>query len=210
MPTIKTIKPAGGGDFTSLAAWEDWADDQATADQWAECYSGSELGGVQLAGWTPAITADLYPRIYAAAGHEHGGTLNAGAFITSGELVSDVLRLRVEGLRLVTRGIFAGAGEIKELRVDRCVLWGGSRGISFINLSADSPLLVLRNNLIVSPSGIGLELMNVGTSPTVYLDNNTIYGCTQHGTALTWINGGSWNVRNNVSMDNVGDDLPYY
>ena len=42
MANVKTVKPAGGGDFTSLLAWEDYADGQSTADQWAECYSGGD------------------------------------------------------------------------------------------------------------------------------------------------------------------------
>ena len=31
MATIKTIKPAGGGDYTTLQAWADWADGEASS-----------------------------------------------------------------------------------------------------------------------------------------------------------------------------------
>ena len=74
MPTVKTIKPAGGGDYTTLQAWEDFADGEASADQHAECYSGGDMGEVLLSGWTATPTASLFPRIYSATGEKHDGT----------------------------------------------------------------------------------------------------------------------------------------
>ena len=64
MATVKTVKPAGGGDFTTLALWEDYADGQTSADQWAECYSGGNLGAVTLSGWLATPDASNYPKIY--------------------------------------------------------------------------------------------------------------------------------------------------
>src|ERR1044071_371936 len=81
--TIKTIKPAGGGDYTTLAAWEDWADGQTNAAQWAECYSGGDLGTVDFGGWASTPNATNYPRIYVPLGEGHGGSTNAGAYTTS-------------------------------------------------------------------------------------------------------------------------------
>ena len=78
MATIKTIKPAGGGDYTTLAAWENWADGQASADQWAECYEGGDLGPVLLNLWTPTPTPTLYPKIYTPLAERHNGTSAGG------------------------------------------------------------------------------------------------------------------------------------
>jgi hypothetical protein len=75
MPTtiVKTVKPAGGGDYTSLAAWE--AGEQADLvglDQIrvAECYPGTDAawGGVEVSGWN--TDANRYPVIRAAPGAE--------------------------------------------------------------------------------------------------------------------------------------------
>lgn len=73
MPTIKTIKPAGGGDYTTLQSWWTFASAQASADQWAECYAG-DLGKLSISG-TPSFTADSthYPKIYAASGNQFTG-----------------------------------------------------------------------------------------------------------------------------------------
>jgi hypothetical protein len=83
MPTVKTIKPLGGGDFTTLAAWQVFAAAQATADQWAECYSGGNLGGVFMTAWASTPSATVYPRVYAEPGSRHDGNLG-GASGTNG------------------------------------------------------------------------------------------------------------------------------
>ena len=83
MATVKTIKPAGGGDYTSLALWEDAVDGEASAAQWAECYSGGNLGAVTLSGWSATPDASNYPKIYAAEGNSHGADVSSGAYISS-------------------------------------------------------------------------------------------------------------------------------
>ena len=103
MPTIKTIMPAGGGDYLSLQAWWNWAKTQPTADQWAECYSGGNLGGLSMTGatFTPNVTE--YVRIYAANGHGHGGQFDQGAFIevVTGDCISSLPhQTRIDGLRM--------------------------------------------------------------------------------------------------------------
>ena len=98
-----TIKPAGGGDYTTLAAWEDWADGQPGPLEEAECYAGGDLGEVTLENWTPT------PRIYVAAGEGHDGTKgSAGAYIdasaATGIYVHTVDGTQIEGLRIVSTG----------------------------------------------------------------------------------------------------------
>ena len=71
MATVKTV--GTGKDFTTLQLWEDFADDQAGADQHAECFSGVDLGIVSISGWTATPTASVFPRIFVSEGEGHDG-----------------------------------------------------------------------------------------------------------------------------------------
>lgn len=83
-PNVRTIRgaghPLGTGDFTTIQAWEDWADDKAYPHQWAECYSRTSLGLFNISGWSSTTSASGYPKIYAASGDIHGGVLERGPF----------------------------------------------------------------------------------------------------------------------------------
>lgn len=69
---VTHIKPAGGGDFTTLQTWAD-AVDTVTLPVYAECYSGGDLGAlVASASWAPSTT-----HVYAATGSTHTG-ISAG------------------------------------------------------------------------------------------------------------------------------------
>ena len=85
MANVKTVKPDGSGDYTTLALWEDYADGQADPAQHAECDSSGDLGPVTIAGWASggSATADDHCYIYTAAGHYHNGSKTAGAYIDS-------------------------------------------------------------------------------------------------------------------------------
>ncbi len=65
-----TIKPAGGGDYYTLAAWESAVQGLAPGTYIAEGYTGN-AGGVTLSGWSSP--ADKTVIIRAAAGHESTG-----------------------------------------------------------------------------------------------------------------------------------------
>lgn len=88
MPNIKTVKPAGGGDFTTLNSWWGSTFNLTSAAQWAECYSGDlgylDLVSVPWMGNTP--DASNYIRIYAATGEKFNpvGPQPTGAYITGG------------------------------------------------------------------------------------------------------------------------------
>lgn len=75
MPTIKTI--GSGKDYSTLQAWWDnYASVQTDANQWAECYGGSNLGALNATG-TPSFTnldATNHPKIYAASGNRWTST----------------------------------------------------------------------------------------------------------------------------------------
>lgn len=84
MPNIKTIKPAGGGDYSSLAAWYTYVLTQSTADQWAECYAGGDLGAVSITSWPGTSSPSTYGKIYVPEGNQCDGmTPTTGAYITT-------------------------------------------------------------------------------------------------------------------------------
>ena len=83
MPTIKTIKPAGGGDYTTLQDWWDsYASLEANAGQWAECYVG-ECGPLDMTTHTGTPDSGDYYMVYGAADNWHDGS-SGGAIMTSG------------------------------------------------------------------------------------------------------------------------------
>ncbi len=106
---VSTIKPAGGGDYTALAAW--WAAKKGgggggNVAAWAECYSGGDMGIVDLTneGYTP--TADFYTRIYAAPGEWQDGSYSTtqGARVEAVNVNGirvQVAWTRIEGIRFV-------------------------------------------------------------------------------------------------------------
>lgn len=152
MANIKTVKPAGGGDYTTLQAWEDFADGEATADQWAECYSGGDLGTLAINSWVSTPTASLYARIYVADGEGHGGDQTAGAYAekTSGFgaiILNATNFIRIEGLRLETGSPSLGFMSISGggCIIDGILGHGTSTGSGFVMVPADGTIGVFRN-----------------------------------------------------------------
>ena len=75
---IKTIKPGGGGDYSSLSAWDSVErTDLVTANKIkvAEVYGGGNAGRVYLLTYSGFWITDAtrYIEIRAASGHEHNG-----------------------------------------------------------------------------------------------------------------------------------------
>mgnify|MGYP003120897427 CR=1 FL=1 len=193
MPTIKTIKPAGDGDFTTLALWEDFADGQSSADQWAECYSGGNLGAVEFSGWSSnAPSSSNYPKIFVAEGHKHGADVSSGAYISAATPIkSSVDYLRIDGLRIEGTSDsqklidFSPSVNAIDARVDNCFLHGDFQYGIYIGQSASgtNSSNYLTNNIIVidgtattTPAGMyifGTDASGGITSAYVY--NNTMY-----------------------------------
>jgi len=102
--TISTIKPAGGGDYTTLQGWEDWLDDQAIGDgQYAECYAGGDMGEVAFSGGV-VPTATEYVKIYTPLAERHDFKDSAvGAYMVVDSLngFDAILSYtRIEGIRI--------------------------------------------------------------------------------------------------------------
>jgi hypothetical protein len=197
MPTIKTIKPAGGGDYTTLALWEDYADGQSSADQWAECYTGGDLGPVNLdsASW-PNSTSSSYPKVYAADGHSHYGSILSGAYISStGSLPpfqTTVEHTRLEGIRMVSTvdtykaARFSNSSSGLGCRIEKCLIHGSFQYGIWIGQSGGSGVesgnYIVNNIVIINgqqtndPAGIyvfGTD--GSGGTTNVYAWHNAIY-----------------------------------
>lgn len=184
MPNIKTVKPAGGGDYTTLQAWEDFAGDEDSPDQWAECYSGGNLGFVLLAGssWA-ASTALLYPRIYVADGEGHNGSQSSGAIIELTGIQGHGVQVqvnycRVEGLRISCESTNSSGvivtGENTNASIINMMIYGSSSatrsGIAFSIANGFTSSGHIAKNCVVdlpnmsgNNTGILLALLTSGT-----------------------------------------------
>lgn len=128
LATIKTVKPDGTGDFTTLQSWHDWAKTQSSPAQWAECYGGGNLGSCTFSDWTATPTASDYPRIYAAAGHGHDGRAESSIGVVAAGISTlgptTLNRVHIDGIRatsisitncpytVVSNCLVVGVGEI--------------------------------------------------------------------------------------------------
>lgn len=197
MATVKTIKPGGGGDYPDLATWEAWADDQATADQWAECYSGGDLGIVEVYSWSASPGPATYPRIYVADGEGHDGTDAAvGAYITVGDwewgvTVADIAYVRVEGLRIdrdapsfIASGVVVSAAD--NALVDGVLIRAVANAGGGVLLTSDVGTSITNTvqNCIVFGSGaagsaFSCEAFDDGFGPSTMIAN--FYNCTSYG-----------------------------
>lgn len=192
MPTIKTIKPAGGGDFTTLALWEDFADGESSADQWAECYTGGNLGAVTLSGWSSTPGESAYPKIYAESKHTHGANVNSGAYISAANPISAGIEyVRIDGIRIT--GIdssgkaisFLSSGTARDCRVENCIINGSFQYGVFMGQSTTGVTSsnYISNNIIIidgtsgtTPAGIYVYATDGSSGTTTsYIYNNSIY-----------------------------------
>tara|TARA_Y100001937_G_scaffold32893_1_gene46874 strand:+ start:19896 stop:21422 length:1527 start_codon:yes stop_codon:yes gene_type:complete len=203
MPTVKTIKPAGGGDFTTLALWEDFADGQSSADQWAECYTGGNLGSVTLSGWSSTPDSNDYPKIYAANKEGHGIDFSSGAYISASTPISvGVPYTRIDGIRVSgssnsEKAInFLASGTSRDCRVDNCLVHGTFQYGIFIGQSSTgvSSSNYVTNNIIVIDG-------SANTTPTaIYAYGTDASG----GTTNMFIYHNSIYVRDQGTLNNFG------
>ena len=220
MPTIKTIKPGGGGDYTTLQTWESWADGQGSADQWAECYDGGDLGEVSVQSWTATPSSTLYPRIYVAEGEGHDGTAaSGGAYINhdGSQMTMSENYTRVEGLRIVssingrTMSLAGDGGQI----LDGCLIindYGSSGSWSDIYCSGVRTIpVIVRNNIIYGKDAtrFGIYFYSNEASIDHYCEiyNNTVDGCHNYGIQVRSVGATGWTaiVENNICTTNSTD-----
>ena len=192
MATVKTIKPGGDGDYTTLALWEDAVDGESSAAQWAECYSGGNLGAVTLSGWSATPDASNYPRIYTASGHAHNGSVSSGAYVEATTPISIAIAYtQIDGLRVKgtsnsnTAISFLSSGTSKDSRVDNCIIHGtfqygiiigqSSTGVTSSNYITNN-LIIIDGTAGSSPAGIYAYATDGASGTTnMYIYNNSIY-----------------------------------
>lgn len=205
MPTISEIRPSGGGDYTTLAAWETFADGQASGDQWAECYTGGDLGFVDLNGWTGTINASTYPRIYGAAGNRHDGDITAGAYISdvSGYIAISVDYVEVDGIRCSGRAERIITVGVTNPTIKNCLIENTSTTPQCILLSYSTNGLIFNNICIGGSSGIAVTA-NASGNASAQIYNNTIYGAATSGLrAVETANSCVMTMKNNIIMDST-------
>lgn len=188
---ISTIKPAGGGDFTTLASWYTWTQSQSDpgpSDFFiAECYDGGNLGDFLL-----NSTYHNY-KIVAAAGQRHNGTFGSSGAYTLGNINAQNLSrdIIVEGIRFANGATFysneAAANGVHQILVDSCLfeMTGGLHAIYFgvYNHYAQN-IFTARNNIFINDAtSPGLDAVRVvsyedgfDANITVYLYNNSVDG----------------------------------
>lgn len=173
MSVTNTIKPAGGGDYTTLQAWEDAVDGLSADTYIAECYEGGNLGNLAVAAWT----ASSVGRITVASGHGHNGSLSDGAYVDSSAanaLDIDIPNFEVIGLRVLVRNTNATAGGIDYVPA------GSANGVFL----ADGCLVHLRGNGASSKTGINVLPAVAGTTHTLTVRNNICFNTPGTGTSV--------------------------
>ena len=228
-PNIKKIRgaahPLGTGDFTTIQAWEDWADGLTDPYQWAECYQGVDLGTFTLAGWSSTPTSSGYPRVYASSGELHDGSLNKGPIIAPvGSTALNTIGInyaRVDGLGS-TRGFEMNISTGSNMIIENC--WATSEDSTCFKALASvgtgsSSGNIFRNCLAIGTAGndIGFEIGGenmMGGEPEIKCLNNTVYGHKNTGVKVYntylpgFLGGADVTVKNCIAMD-CGSDFSY-
>lgn len=200
---MATFTVGTGQDYTTLALWEDAQDDTGlTEDQIVECYGGSNLGMVLIAGWTMnGYRITIRP----ASGHRHIGVWDTSkayvvgtGFQFDGVIGSTTENVTIQGMQVaaggtvVARGIrITGANSIVEGNLVRGNVNTGNdyfhAGIFSSQVGAKSS--TIRNNLVIdwySDSGTyaggGMGIWSYteydgGPSGQQYIRNNTVINC---------------------------------
>ena len=159
-----------------LATWEVYADGMpvtGTSDQHTNCWTGADLGPVQLSGFgTP--TAVLYPRIYAADGEAHDATNAAtGCYLV---VVSGGNGIDLDTVNYV---------RIEHLRIEMPSLAGGGTGLfcrTTNNTTFDSILVRITGGHVGTCYGWASSCTTGGGAQNNILKNCIVYG-TGAGTA---------------------------
>lgn len=201
---IHTVIPAGGGDYTTITAWE--AAQQrnlVSADEIAvaECHTGTSTEQPRIAGWTTDATR--YAHVRAAAGHEHGGDFSAGFKVTAssgGTLLQPDSYCRYTGIVIENTGTGGACVDFnttqsqnKSFHVAGCLIKGNADGIKN---EGSGVVVFIYNNIILDPSTECI-IQNNATG-TIHVYNNTLIGGT-HG--IRNVNG-ACRPKNNVAQGN--------
>jgi hypothetical protein len=188
MAVVKTVKPLGGGDFASLQSWWDWAKTQSAADQWAECYGGGSLGFLNATGghaFTP--DASNYPRIYAAAGHQHNMTWDTAKAHIDGGATTGVALVNMPVNHAIVEGLQVKAS-------------GNCTGLAAYT-GMDAGPFYYRDLLVIGTDEAGTNAVS-GVFAYVrnnevngYVENCVFYNCGEAGISATAV-GANWYILN--------------
>jgi hypothetical protein len=164
MATSKTIK-ASGGDYTSLAAWEDAMDGNLTGTGYSEavCYALDDTDGFIITGWT--TTAADYIWIHTDSTARHAGVWDGDKYnlLATNEDCFDVAEdfVRFDGLQFGTAAI-SGANQ-------DCLVINGQAAGATIWIS--NCIIKGANDGTSAQRGIACE----DTDNTLYIWNDIIY-----------------------------------
>jgi len=195
---VSTIMPAGGGDYTTLQAWEDWADGEANAQQTAECYSGGDLGPITFAGWASTASSTEHPKITVPLAERHGGSFSTGAYID--EQSSSVIYLdfdanlpaylEIEHLRILTAGNSAYAiwfsnefiSVASSITVRNCLFWGLYGCFIMAVSPTGAAMTATFENNIFRETEHGIFLNSITAKGGIGNLTAAVYNCTIDGT----------------------------
>lgn len=189
MPTVRTvtIKPAGGGDYSTLISWNSARKRNLVAAdeiERVECYSG-DIGPSNIFGWT--MDATRYVEIVVAAGHQHQGKWDATKCYmlagVNGINITDAgsIYTRIRGLQVQHNASLASVYGIRASAsgymgiIEQCLIKRTGTGANQYGISVTGSPIV-RNNIVYDYSASGCVAFLAQGSVPKYL-NNTAYNC---------------------------------
>ncbi len=198
-----TIKPAGGGDYTTIQAAYDAhiIGVDATNIPQFECYTGGDLGEttISLASQTFTTTANEPIKFYAASGEQHTGRLGTGCYITHtilpiGLYVQTAAYVEIDGIRVDSSEAPINSDSINVTNADgvdiRNCLTNSGESVNGINThetrsTSETPTVTIVNNICVGHKGVATTGAGIVTSSstisgdpvtTAYVYYNTTSG----------------------------------
>ena len=198
--TISIVKPAGGGDYTTLQTWYAGRvgilgggnPNLITLDriEVAVVYGGGDaLNGLTLTLNTCFTDATHYFEIRAAAGHQHNGTWDISKAYGTTPSGTSILclsqNLHITGMQISSRDITVSDSEFLSLAtgviVDRCILKSinntgvASAAFESSRTSASSSIhSIVQNSILIALGVNALGIWNRSSSTTIDAFNNTI------------------------------------
>lgn len=172
---------ASGGDFTTLALWEDDRDTNGTTStdiEIAVLNAAESFAGCTLSGWTTR-TGGAYIEVTAAAAYQHNGDVNSSTGGGQACLTSQVVGLdsfiRLTDLFSLNSsdGGFLHGGGTTDNKITRCIT-NGSIGDAFSQFSAST---ITQNCIAInSKNGFITALADSGKLFHCLAYNNTFFG----------------------------------
>jgi len=184
-----TVKPGGGGDYTSLAAWQAAQNrDLVTADECevVECYPGTDTTALIITGWTTDSSHTI--TIKAADTARHKGVFSPTDCYAL-DLSASTSALCFTLSNITTIYITIDGLQFACAKNAGCCYWAGVAGRQIIKNC------IIKGNLAwTSSSKTALSLQNMPSDTVIFIINNIIYNCAvTNGGAI-----GVWNYTNGV------------